>query len=306
MEQPFDGAARKALEATGLLTAEEITLIIGRRKRTASRAAIAASLENTALLPTAEKPAERELTAVERNLRPPPPSPGVEKRAAVAEAEDRLSDTLAKMALAPSNAQAPAVLEVGTPVSFKLSDGSVRRGVVEKVHNDGAAYTLVEDGSGVRWQHHPARSLKARAAKTPVAPPQPPVADVDAVLSFLTPAQRQRFVDNEVTLECLALLNDEDLEDLLGGDAEAKASFRLRYPPPATDAARAAVRFEVSDDASPPSAPPAPPTPLPAEAPLPTKIPERPLLRVVVDACVGIKFWAPHAIDATLSPWPRR
>ena len=284
MEQPFDGAARKALEATGLLTAEEVTLIIGRRKRTASRAAIAASLENTALLPTAEKPAERELTAVERNLRPPPPSPGVEKRAAVAEAEDRLSDTLAKMALAPSNAQAPAVLEVGTPVSFKLSDGSVRRGVVEKVHNEGAAYTLVEDGSGVQWQHHPARSLKARAAKTPVAPPQPPVADVDAVLSFLTPAQRQRFVDNEVTLECLALLNDEDLEDLLEGDAEAKASFRLRYPPPATDEARVAVRFDVSDEASPPPAPPAPPTPLPPEAPLPTKIPERPLLRVVVDA----------------------
>ena len=282
MEQPSDSAARKALEATGLLTAEEITLIIGRRKRTASRAAIAASLENTALLPTAEKPAEK-LTAIERNLQPPPPSPGVEKRAAVAEAEDRLSDTLAKMALGPSNARAPAVLDVGTPVSFKLSDGSVRRGVVEKVHNDGAAYTLVEDGTGVRWQHHPARSLKAR--KTPkVAPPQPPAADVDAVLSFLTPAQRQRFVDNEVTLECLALLNDEDLEDLLEGDADAKASFRLRYPPPATDDARAPVRFEVSDEASPPPAPPAPPTPIKPEAPLPTKIPQRPLLRVVVDA----------------------
>ena len=286
MQQPSDTAARKALEATGLLTAEEITLIIGRRKRAASRAAIAASLENTALLPTAEKPAERELTAVERSLRPPP-SPGVEKRAAVAEAEDRLSDTLAKMALAPSNAQAPAILEVGTPVSFKLSDGSVRRGVVEKVHNDGAAYTLVEDGSGVRWQHHPARSLKARAAKTPKVAPPPPAADVDAVLSFLTPAQRQRFVDNEVTLECLALLNDEDLDDLLEGDPEAKASFRLRYPPPLTDAARAPVRFDVSDEASPPPAPPAPPTPLPPEAPLPTKIPERPLLRVVVDSCVG-------------------
>lgn len=282
MQQPFDSAAREALEATGLLTAEEVTLIIGRRKRAASRAAIAASLENTALLPTAEKPAERELTAVERNLRPPP-SPGVEKRAAVAEAEDRLSDTLAKMALAPSNARAPAVLEVGTPVSFKLSDGSVRRGVVEKVHNEGAAYTLVEDGTGVRWQHHPARSLKAR--KTPVVPPPPPAADVDAVLSFLTPAQRQRFVDNEVTLECLALLNDEDLDDLLEGNAQAKASFRLRYPPPASDAARAPVRFDVSEDASPPPPkPPAPPTPLPPEAPLPTKIPERPLLRVVVDA----------------------
>ena len=28
MQQPFDSAAREALEATGLLTAEEITLII--------------------------------------------------------------------------------------------------------------------------------------------------------------------------------------------------------------------------------------------------------------------------------------
>ena len=183
------------------------------------------------------------------------------------------------MALAPSNAQAPAVLEVGTPVSFKLSDGSVRRGVVEKVHNEGAAYTLVEDGTGVRWQHHPARSLKAR--KTPVVPPPPPAADVDAVLSFLTPAQRQRFVDNEVTLECLALLNDEDLDDLLEGDAEAKASFRLRYPPPATDGARA-VRFEVSDEAS-AAAPPARPRPCRRGA-APDENPERPLLRVVVDA----------------------
>ena len=25
-----------------------------------------------------------------------------------------------------------------------------------------------------------------------------------------------------------------------------------------------------------------------------------------VPACVETKFWAPHAIDATLSPWPRR
>ena len=133
MEQPFDGAARKALEATGLLTAEEVTLIIGHRKRNASRAAIAASLENTALLPTAEKPAERELTAVERNLRPPP-SPGVEKRAAVAEAEDRLSDTLAKMALAPSNARAPAVL-----------DERVRRALVVHLLDDAAAHAAVRE-----------------------------------------------------------------------------------------------------------------------------------------------------------------
>ena len=34
--QASDGAAREALEATGLLSAEEITLIIGRRKRAAA------------------------------------------------------------------------------------------------------------------------------------------------------------------------------------------------------------------------------------------------------------------------------
>ena len=83
---------------------------------------------------------------------------------------------------------------------------------------------------GVRWQHHPARSLKAR--KTPVAPPPPPAADVDAVLSFLTPAQRQRFVDNEVTLECLALLNDEDLDDLLEGDRRGQGELPAALPPP--------------------------------------------------------------------------
>ena len=101
MQQPFDTAAREALEATGLLTAEEITLIIGRRKRAASRAAVAASLENTALLPTQEKPAEK-LTAVERNLRPPPPSPGVEKRAAVAEAEAEVEAVTEQEDEAPS------------------------------------------------------------------------------------------------------------------------------------------------------------------------------------------------------------
>ena len=289
--QPSDGAAREALEATGLLSAEEICLIIGRRKRAASRAAVAAALENTSLLPTQKKPAEkRELTAVERNLLPPP-SPGTVKREAVAEAEDRLSAMLAKLALTPSNAQTPEALRVGTAVSFKLSDGSLHCGVVEKVNGEGEAYSLVEDGTGIRWQNHPARSLKARkSAAKPVA------TDADAVLSFLTPAQRQKFVENEA-LDCLALLDDEDLDDLLAGDAAAKASFRFRYPDPsqAADAAgtttnnpepattRAPVRFEVADEIAPPEPPP-PPEPLPAEAPLPTKIPQRPLLRVVVDA----------------------
>ena len=55
----------------------------------------------------------------------------------------------------------------------------------------------------------------------------------DAALPFLTPAQRRNFVDNDVTLDCLALLHEEDLDELLQGDAEAKSSFRMRYPDPA-------------------------------------------------------------------------
>ena len=176
----------------------------------------------------------------------------------------------AKLAFAPSNAQTPEALRVGTAVSFKLSDGSLHCGVVEKVHGEGEAYSLVEDGTGIRWQNHPARSLKARkSAAKPVA------TDADAVLSFLTPAQRQKFVENEA-LDCLALLDDEDLDDLLAGDAAAKASFRFRYPDPsqAADAAgtttnnpepattRAPVRFEVADEIAPPEPPPTP-EPLP-------------------------------------------
>jgi hypothetical protein len=55
----------------------------------------------------------------------------------------------------------------------------------------------------------------------------------DAALPFLTPAQRRNFIDNDVTLDCLALLHEEDLDELLQGDAEAKSSFRMRYPDPA-------------------------------------------------------------------------
>ena len=65
-------------------------------------------------------------------------------------------------------------------MSFKLSDGSVRRGVVEKVHNEGAAYTLVEDGSGRPVAAPPGAVPQGAGGKTPVAPPQPPAADVDA------------------------------------------------------------------------------------------------------------------------------
>lgn len=63
----------------------------------------------------------------------------------------------------------------------------------------------------------------------------------DAALPFLTPAQRRNFVVNDVTLDCLALLHDEDLDDLLEGDAEVKASFRMRYPDPAQAAAPPSV-----------------------------------------------------------------
>merc|ERR1711938_459827 len=74
----------------------------------------------------------------------------------------------------------------------------------------------------------------------------------DAALPFLTPAQRRNFVDNDVTLDCLALLHDEDLDDLLEGDDGAKSSFRMRYPdpeaapaPPSVEEAAEIARAEV-------------------------------------------------------------
>ena len=71
----------------------------------------------------------------------------------------------------------------------------------------------------------PARGVVARAARA--ADP------FDAALPFLTPAQRRNVLENDVTLDCLALLHDEDLDDLLEGDDGAKSSFRMRYPDPA-------------------------------------------------------------------------
>ena len=55
-------------------------------------------------------------------------------------------------------------------------------------------------------------------------------------LPFCSKAQRRRFVENDVGLDCFALLQDEDLQDLLGSDEKAKAAFRKKYkakaPPP--------------------------------------------------------------------------
>ena len=75
-------------------------------------------------------------------------------------------------------------------------------------------------------------SADAAAAASPRRPAEA-TDPFDAALPFLTPAQRRNFVENDVTLDCLALLHDEDLDDLLEGDDGAKSSFRMRYPDPA-------------------------------------------------------------------------
>ena len=75
-------------------------------------------------------------------------------------------------------------------------------------------------------------SADAAAASSPRRPAEA-TDPFDAALPFLTPAQRRNFVENDVTLDCLALLHEEDLDELLQGDAEAKSSFRMRYPDPA-------------------------------------------------------------------------
>jgi len=83
-------------------------------------------------------------------------------------------------------------------------------------------------------------SADAAAAYSPRRPAEA-TDPFDAALPFLTPAQWRNFAVNDVTLDCLALLHDEDLDDLLEGDVEAKSSFRMRYPDPATAAAPPSV-----------------------------------------------------------------
>ena len=56
----------------------------------------------------------------------------------------------------------------------------------------------------------------------PSPPPVPQMVRDDPLLKalpFCSKAQRRRFVDNDVGLDCFALLQDEDLQDLLGADA---------------------------------------------------------------------------------------
>ena len=87
-----------------------------------------------------------------------------------------------------------------------------------------------------------------------VAPPPPPPPRftkskdyLRKVLPFLKPEQRQSFYENDVTLDVLALLYDDDLDALLGGDAIAKSKFRALHPRP--------------DDAPPPPPPQRPRAP---------------------------------------------
>ena len=56
----------------------------------------------------------------------------------------------------------------------------------------------------------------------PSPPPVPQMVRNDPLLKalpFCSKAQRQRFVDNDVGLDCFALLQDDDLTDLLGADS---------------------------------------------------------------------------------------
>ena len=56
-----------------------------------------------------------------------------------------------------------------------------------------------------------ADAADASSPRRPAAATDP----FDAALPFLTPAQRRNFADNDVTLDCLALLHEEDLDELL-------------------------------------------------------------------------------------------
>ena len=64
----------------------------------------------------------------------------------------------------------------------------------------------------------------------PSPPPVPQMVRNDPLLKalpFCSKAQRQRFVENDVGLDCFALLQDDDLQDLLGADS-ASVSERFR------------------------------------------------------------------------------
>ena len=80
------------------------------------------------------------------------------KEAALAAAEDALAASLAAL-----NVSAPAALDVGAEVWFKLPDRSIKAGVVIAVSAD--AYDLEEDDTGVVRKNYPMKSVKARKDK---------------------------------------------------------------------------------------------------------------------------------------------
>ena len=80
------------------------------------------------------------------------------KEAALAAAEDALAASLAAL-----NVSAPAALDVGAEVWFKLPDRSIKAGVVIAV--SAGAYDLEEDGTGVVRKNYPMKSVKARKPK---------------------------------------------------------------------------------------------------------------------------------------------
>ena len=80
------------------------------------------------------------------------------KEAALAAAEDALAASLAAL-----NVSAPAALDVGAEVWFKLPDRSIKAGVVIAV--SAGAYDLEEDDTGVVRKNYPMKSVKARKDK---------------------------------------------------------------------------------------------------------------------------------------------
>ena len=164
------------------------------------------------------------------------------KEAALAAAEDALAASLAAL-----NVSAPAALDVGAEVWFKLPDRSIKAGVVIAV--SAGAYDLEEDGTGVVRKNYPMKSVKARKDKARKENNE-------------TPPLTHKENNEKPPLE-----NDE--KPPLQNDEKPQIKFAVGKPskppppPPAVVAAPAAV-------------PPAPPASIPA----------RPRLRVVVDTNV--------------------
>ncbi|KAK7248883.1 hypothetical protein SO694_00042229 [Aureococcus anophagefferens] len=76
----------------------------------------------------------------------------------------------------------------------------------------------------------PGAGYRSRAARRVASPGAG--GRLDLSLPFLSPEQRKRFEDEQITEECFDLLDDEELADVLLGDPQAIRAFRLRFRGP--------------------------------------------------------------------------